>query len=114
MAFSELELKAIDRSVGPLCRRRSPLEFAGKLRVVYEVGGHSVTMFEERPPWRGSGEWTRMGVARFRFVRSGGLWTLYWMRADGKWHLFEPESPTPNLASLVAVVEANRYGAFFG
>ena len=70
VAFDELELKRIERTVGELCRKCSPPEHADELRTVYEVEGHSVTMYEERPPWDGVGEWTRRGIARFRFYRS--------------------------------------------
>ena len=115
VSFSELELKRIDRTVGELCRRHSPLEHADELRVTYAVEGHSVSMYEERPPWRGEGEWTRHGIARFRFYRSRGEWQLYWMRRDLRWHRYEPDDEMPtDLASLVALVEADRYRAFFG
>jgi hypothetical protein len=114
MAFSELELKVIDRTVGALCRRKSLPQFADELRIVYEVDGNSVSIFEERPPWNGVGEWTRQGIARFRCVRSRRLWRLYWMRQDLKWHLFKSGLATPNLAELAALVEENRYGAFLG
>lgn len=115
MGFSELELKRIDRTVGDLCRRCSPPEHADELRTVYEVEGHSVSIYEERSPWRGEGEWTRQGVARFRFFRSRGEWQLYWMRRDLRWHRYAPEDELPtDLASLVALVEADEYGVFFG
>ena len=74
VAFDELELKRIERTVGVLCRKSSPPEHADQLRTVYEVEGHTVTMYEERPPWDGVGEWTRRGIARFRFYRSRREW----------------------------------------
>jgi len=114
LSFSELELKRIDRTVGELCRRLSPPQYADELRVVCEIDAHNVSVFEERPPWNGRGDWTRMGVARFRFFRSRGEWQLYWMRQDLKWHRYDPAEPTADLAALVAVVEADEYGAFFG
>ena len=63
VSFSELELKRIDRTVGELCRHHSPPEHADELRVTCVVEGNSVSMYEERPPWRGEGEWTRYGIA---------------------------------------------------
>lgn len=73
VAFSELELKLIDATVGKLCRDSSPPEHRDELRCVYDIDGHGVSVFEERPPWDGSGgDWTRMGVARFRYFRSRG------------------------------------------
>jgi Protein of unknown function (DUF3024) len=113
--FNDLELQRIGRTVGELCRRCSPPEHADEVRVTYEVEGHSVSMWEERPPWRGEGEWTRLGVARFRYFRSRDEWQLYWMRHDLRWHLYSPEDEMPSdLPSLVALVEADKYGAFFG
>jgi len=114
MAFSELELKRIDRTVGALCRRDSRPEHAAELRFVYEVDGHTVSVYEERAPWDGVGEWTRMGVARFRYARTGGSWTLYWMRRDLKWHVYDPDVTATDLASLVALVDRDEHGAFFG
>ena len=69
---------------------------------------------EVRPPWDGRGDWTRHGVARFRYFRTRKEWQLYWMRADLKWHAYEPEPPTNDLARLVKVVEEDAYCAFFG
>jgi len=114
VAFDELELKRIDCTVGELCRKCSPPEHAHELRTVYEVEGHSVTMYEERPPWDGVGEWTRGGIARFRFSRARREWRLYWMRQDLRWHLYDPDEMPADLDSLVAVVEADKHGAFFG
>ena len=115
VAFSELELKRIDHMVGDLCRSISPPEIADELRFVYDVDGHAVSIYEERPPWDGSpGEWTRMGVARFRYYRSRGEWMLYWMRRDPKWHLYDPAEPRRDLAALVRIVETDEYCAFFG
>jgi hypothetical protein len=114
VAFSELELRRIDKTVGELCRRLTKPEYADSLRFVHEIEGHAVSLYEERPPWDGVGEWTRVGVARFRFVRARGEWQLYWMRGDLSWHRYEPHAATPDLNSLVEVVEADKYGAFFG
>ena len=115
MAFSELELKPIDAAVGDLCRCSSPAEYADELRFVCNIDAHVVSIMEERPPWDGSpGKWTSRGVARFRYFRSRGEWQLYWMRADLKWHLYEPAAPTKNLSRLVKLVEDDKYCAFFG
>ena len=46
MAFNELELKRIDKTVGALCRRVSRPEHADELRFVCEVRGHSVSIYE--------------------------------------------------------------------
>lgn len=115
MAFSDLELQLIDIHVGGFCRRESPAEHADQLRFVYEVEGHAVSIYEERPLWDGrEGPWTRLGVARFRYVRARNEWLLYWMRRDGKWHRYEDAGPTADLVELIAIVDRDPYCAFFG
>ena len=109
-----MELEIIDDTIGALCRRMSPPRLAGKLRFACEIDGHSVSIIEERPPWEGPGEWTRMPCARFRYVRAQATWTLYWMRRDRKWHLYDPETKKRDLSTLVQVVEEDKNGAFFG
>ena len=115
MAFDELELKRIDHTVGELCRKSSPPEHADQLRTAYQVEGHSVTMYEERPPWDGAGEWTRAGAspasASTAHAESGSS-TGCVRTCAGIW--YDPDEIPADLASLVAVVEADKYGAFFG
>jgi hypothetical protein len=112
VAFSELDLKRIERLVGGLCRRRTRSGLAGQLRLDFEIARQSVVLFEERPYWRGAALGTRSPYAKLRYVRTTGLWTLYW-RADLKWHAYRPAPPTTDLAALVEVVEQDEYGAFF-
>ena len=112
MPFSELERKRIDRTVGDLCRRKTRPEHADQLRFECEIDNHTVTVWEVRPPWDGVGDHTRMGIARFRYFRSRRVWIVYWMRRDLKWHVTAPS--TPDIAALVAIVEADEYRAFFG
>ena len=115
MAFSEFELRLIDSTVGALCRSSISPEHMSELRFDYEVRGHTVTIWEERPPWDGRGtEWTSMGVARFKFSRPDSLWRLYWMRRDLEWHLYEPGLETQDLSRLVDIVEQDDCCAFFG
>ena len=114
MAFSEIELKLIDTTVGELCRR-VPAHIRDQLDYIYEVEGHAVFMYEIRPQWNDPKKTTKMGVARFRYFRSRGEWKLYWMRRDLKWHEYDPDvSTATSLKSLVAIVDEDKWGAFFG
>ena len=114
MAFSEIELRRIDEVIGGLCRRRSPAHLADKLKLAYEVKGHNVVVFEVRPDWQDPTHRMRTPIARFRFVRTTRVWTLFWMRADLKWHLYAPAKAVADLVSLVAVVDRDEHCAFFG
>jgi hypothetical protein len=114
MAFNDLELARIQRSVGKLCERRSPPpHLRHEISVEYRVEGHAVTVFERRPKWRGQG-FTEGGVARLRFVRRAGEWRLFWQRADLKWHSYTPLASSAELSELVAEIEKDPHACFFG
>ncbi|MCL2606058.1 MAG: DUF3024 domain-containing protein [Coriobacteriia bacterium] len=114
MAFSEIELALIKNTVGKYCKSISPAHIADQLTFTYDVDGHAVTIWENRPPWDGRGDWTHHGVARFRYNCSRNEWALYWMRADLKWHRYDPAGGIHNLRDLVQVVKEDAHCCFRG
>ena len=115
MAFSEMDLKRIDTVVGALCRRRSPARLRSEVRVEYVVKSHSVVLYETRPRWDdATAPWTVHAFAKLTFVRTAGEWRLYWMRASGRWNAYDPQPSGRHLADLVAEVDRDPHGCFFG
>ena len=114
MAFGEFELKQIENAVGELCKRRFPAHPREQLRTVYAVTGHDVTVYEERPRWDRAGEWISHGIAKFKYNRTRNVWKLYWMRADLKWHLYEPLLESRTINRLFAEVDKDPHGTFIG
>lgn len=49
MAFSEVDLKRIEQTVGVFCVKHSPAHLKDKLSLVYAVKGHEVVIIERRP-----------------------------------------------------------------
>ena len=60
-----------------------PVELQDQVRLEVETVGNSITIWECRPPWRSEygPEWTRMGIARFRYSPNAKSWTVEWMRS---------------------------------
>ena len=114
MAFSELELMKIEKVVGTYCRDRVPAHHWDKLRMAYRVNGHDVVVFEVRPDWQDPTRTMEEPIAKFKFVRASGEWRLFWMRADLKWHKYEPFPASSRLEKLVEAVDQDRYCCFFG
>ena len=116
MPFTEIELKYIEHTVGKMCKRRSPADLREELRIVYEVTGLDVILYEERPVWHNPKQWSKMGVAKFKYSRKDSKWKLYWMRRDVKWHMYDVGIPggTKKLEVLVREVDDDPDGAFFG
>jgi len=114
MALSEIEIKKIDKLVGGLCKRRSPVHLKDELSLEYRIKGHDVIVFERRPRWGARVGVTDSPVARIKYVRTAGEWRLYWQRADLKWHGYEMLSSSRDLAELVKEIDEDPYACFFG
>jgi hypothetical protein len=114
MAFSELELKRIEQTVGEFCRKRSLAHLRDKLRLEYSVKGHEVVIVERRPRWDNPIEWIESPVAKLKFIRSANKWRLYWQRADLKWHEYPGLSSSDRISDLVREIDADPLACFFG
>jgi hypothetical protein len=114
MAFSEIELKKIDRFVGGLCRKRTPEKYKNELKFEYRIKGHDVEIIEIRPFWKNPTEMTELSVAKLKFNRAKNIWVLFWKRASGKWQKYEPSKDKKDLAGLVAEIDHDEFGCFFG
>jgi hypothetical protein len=52
-------------------------------------------------------------VARLRFTRSRG-WQLYWPDRNSHFHLYEAVKPTHDINVLLAEIDSDPTGIFFG
>lgn len=80
----------------------------------YSYDGKTVIFYEIRPDWLNPDKITQMEFAKIRFYKSRQEWNLYWMRASGKWELYEPYPKSSYLDKLLAVIKEDEYACFFG
>jgi hypothetical protein len=59
------------------------------------------------------GGWNR-GLRRFDSIEAPGRWRLYWQRASLRWEAYEPLLANRDLAMLVAEIDRDPHGCFFG
>jgi hypothetical protein len=96
-------------------QRRPPPHIRPKLDLGYPISGQSVEIFEFRPAWRGQrGEKHEGRVAKSAFVRSRGLWRVFWQRRDLKWHSYEPVPEVKTVEEFTSVVSQDAHACFFG
>jgi len=81
-----------------------PPEASDQVRVELERERQAITIVERRPPWREDlgPDWSRLPVARLRYVASRGLWTLCYLRHTGRWERDPMLGPTRRLDDLLA------------
>jgi hypothetical protein len=93
-----------------------PERAIGHIRYEIDVDPRAITILECRPPWReGLGtEWTRFPVARLRYTQARREWQIYWRDRNLRFHMYDLAAPTPNIEALLAEIDADRTGIFWG
>lgn len=115
MTLSEFEIKRIEKIVGRYVESRRPAaHIRDKLDISFRITGQSFTIFEIRPQWNDPTQQIEGPVARATYVKSKKIWKLYWLRADNKWHLYQPFPSSESLETLLEVIEADKHMCFWG
>lgn len=115
LALTELERKRCEKALTDfMARRRTPPHIRDQLDLDYRMDGQSVEIFEIRPDWKDDSVRHESPVAKATFVRTQGLWKVFWMRADLKWHSYEPKAAVNTLKEFLGAVDRDEHGCFFG
>ena len=115
MAVSEFEIKRIAKVMeGYLERTRPPIHIRNELDSAYRIENQSVELFEVRPAFQKPSQKIEHAIAKATFVKRAKEWRLYWMRADLKWHRYEPVPEVDSLEEFLQIIEEDAYGCFYG
>lgn len=95
-------------------RARVPAHLHDQVRVEVDAEQRHLTIVECRPPWDGVGEWTRFPVARLRFTRTSGLWSLFWRDRNLRFHHYDGINDTATVEDLLAEIEQDPTSIFWG
>jgi Protein of unknown function (DUF3024) len=112
VTLPESDVAAVKR----YCEERVPPNLADQVRIEVVVERGALIVVEQRPPWREDfgPEWTTSTIARLRYVATKELWTLYCCDADGRWHRYPYIGATPKVEPLLAEIERDPTGIFWG
>jgi hypothetical protein len=98
------------------CRGRVPERVRDKVRIEVDIADGHLTIVECRPPWSAELglEWTRSPIAQMRYSKSPRLWSLFWRDRDSLFLLCDQVPPTANIDDLLAEVDSDPTGIFWG
>ncbi len=114
MAFSAVERRAIEGVLQLYCERRVPPKVRDRVRVSFRVKGETVTLFESRPSFAKPADWVEIAVAQFRRDETTGNWSLYCADRNSRWHVYLGVRPKKTLQPLLAEVDRDPTGIFWG
>lgn len=108
LSDSEKQLKDFVES------RRPEEHIRSELDIGYRITGKSFEIFEIRPRWKQPDITQEISVAKATYVKSRKIWKLYWMRADLKWHRYDPLPDTKSLQDVLNEIGEDPYCCFWG
>ena len=116
MAIPEPLRQSALEAVEQYCANRIPPHVRDQIRLEASLRGNAIMIVERRPPWREEfgPEWTTQRIARFLYDPATATWSIWWADRNGRWLTYPPQQPTGNVEILLAAIDADTSGAFFG
>ncbi|MGH3917811.1 MAG: DUF3024 domain-containing protein [Pseudonocardiaceae bacterium] len=110
--LSELDVARVQR----WCAGRVPERARHQVRVDRDVALRHLTIVECRAPWRqdDDNEWIRFPIARLRYTKVSKTWELYWRDRNLRFHTYNRIGPSANIDELLAEIDRDPTGIFWG
>ena len=96
------------------CERRVPVYASIKVHLVRRWRGLAVTLVEQRAWWNHDGAWVDGPIAQFRYNLGQNTWSLHWRDRSQRWHPCEGVDESTEITRLLAEVDHDPTGIFWG
>ena len=114
LALPEFTRKLVETKLKTYCDGRIPSHLRQELRLTWKFRGNAVTLYESRPRFLEPEKWANMPVAQFRFDEQEKTWELFQADRNGRWHWYLNAAPTTDFEALLAELDADPTGIFWG
>lgn len=115
MAFSEERKKEIGAVLDAwLEKNRPPVEVREQLDFGWRIEEQSVFLCTVRPDYMEPSIKRHHDFAKATYVRTEDHWNILWLRASGKWELYEPRRQVKQLPQFLKEVNDDPYSWFKG
>jgi hypothetical protein len=101
------------RRVERFCDAQVPPRHRDQVRVECEVSPRYLTIVERHPGATGS-EWITTPSARLHYTAKTGLWSLYCIDGNSRWHRYPFAAPSPRVEVLLREIDQDPTGIFWG
>jgi len=113
MALPPLTDQLAAKLLTEFCLKRTPPEIHADVRVGFEIRGDTVTISEHRPVWNDPTNATAMKVAVLAYDPTTRTYDLFGFDRNDRRMPYDVE-PTTDLTGLVAEIDADPTGIFWG
>lgn len=117
MAFDELRAARAKRTVEDFIERwRLSEDVRDEFDLGFRIDGddQSVVIDEIRPHWQDPEDKMQTPVATMKYIERRDIWKLYWIRADGDWHKYNPAAEVGSLEKALEIVDEDDNHCFWG
>jgi|SRR5688572_23879251 len=102
-----------DHQIKQLVEKLRPsVEIRKDLDIGYSFDGKDLILFEIRPKWNDRRVLIELPFAKGWYIKSKGIWKIYWKRANG-WYPYDPHEVS-NVKKFFDMVVEDKHGCFFG
>lgn len=102
-------------TVEVFCEARVPEQHRDEIRLECIRRGNAITVLERRAPWNPDlPDWTSLEVAQLRFDPASRRWSLYCRDSNERWWPYEDVKPSASIDVLLAELDADPTGIFWG
>ena len=91
-----------------------PTHLRSKIRLAMKVRGNAITVYERRPLFTDSSQWSSREIFQVRYTDYDDRWHLYWMRVFHKWWPYRPSVTVYTIDDCIREVNEDGWGCFYG
>lgn len=95
-------------------KRRPPKDMRNKVDLAYRIEDQSVIIYSIRPHWQNKSEKMEEPIAKTTWVHTQQVWKVFWMRADLKWHGYDPQPQVSTIEQFLELVNKDAHHCFWG
>lgn len=106
--FIEVQVKSFVEDMRPA------KEIRDKLDIGFKYEKSTLEIFEIRPHFKLKDKIIHSSFARAKFIKTQNHWKVYWMRASGKWQLYEPLPEVDHIKDFFSIVDEDKHYCFKG
>lgn len=102
----------IEETLDLYCTERVPARLRHEIKLRFRIRTTAVTLYQER--LADPGGWIKLVVAQLRYNPALEHWKLYCADRNARWHRYDLAPPAPSIEPLLAEIDQDPTGIFWG